>query len=277
MNPNVELTGETLLHCEHVLHRIKAKREFTDSAGRPIYKGQCGGWVEEKDNLDGPHCWVSGEAKVFGDAVVKDNAFVGDDAQVYGHAIVQENALVYGYAHVFGHALISGDARVHASARVYGSAIVKDDAEVCASAQVCVNATVRNTATVTGAALVSGNAVICGNAEVMGTAVIGDFALIGEDVVIKGDAEIRGPSHFAFFKNFWSSGRTITYTSSNKKWSAGCFFGTGEELIKKAYADSVEKGLCYEALVDAVERIEKAKQGKLFIQRLLRWPARKRR
>ena len=60
-------------------------------------------------------------------------------------------------------------------------------------------------------------------------------------------------------KNIWSSGRWFTYTSSNKKWAVGCFYGTGEELVAKAYKDSKLSGKCYEAIVRAVETIEAAK------------------
>jgi hypothetical protein len=38
-------------------------------------------------------------------------------------------------------------------------------------------------------------------------------------------------------------------------WRAGCFYGTSEELIKKAYADSYEKGKCYETTVKYVKTI----------------------
>ena len=40
-------------------------------------------------------------------------------------------------------------------------------------------------------------------------------------------------------------------------WSVGCFFGTGAELIAKAYKDSEKSGKCYEAIVKAQEAIEK--------------------
>jgi hypothetical protein len=42
-------------------------------------------------------------------------------------------------------------------------------------------------------------------------------------------------------------------------WTVGCFHGTGEELIRKAYADSELAGRCYEAVVKAVEQIEATK------------------
>ena len=41
----------------------------------------------------------------------------------------------------------------------------------------------------------------------------------------------------------------FTYTRSNKMWKVGCFYGSGDELIKKAYADSELSGKCYEAIV----------------------------
>ena len=40
-------------------------------------------------------------------------------------------------------------------------------------------------------------------------------------------------------------------------WSVGCFYGTGEELIKKAYKDSELSGREYEKFVKYVETILK--------------------
>ena len=87
----------------------------------------------------------------------------------------------------------------------------------------------------------NGDAQVCGNAQVCG------------------DAQVCGNADYMVIKNTWSSGRWFTYTRSNQKWAVGCFYGTGEELIKKAYADSVVSGKCYEAIVRAVETIEAAK------------------
>ena len=60
---------------------------------------------------------------------------------------------------------------------------------------------------------------------------------------------------YIVFKNNWSSGRYFTWTKSNDKWSVGCFYGTGDELIKKAYADSEVSGKHYEACVKSVETL----------------------
>ena len=57
------------------------------------------------------------------------------------------------------------------------------------------------------------------------------------------------------FQNIWSSGRWFTWTRSNNMWKVGCFYGSGDELIKKAYMDSERSGKCYETIVKAVKVI----------------------
>ena len=64
------------------------------------------------------------------------------------------------------------------------------------------------------------------------------------------------------FKNHWSSGRYFTYTKSNKMWKVGCFYGTGQELIEKAYKDSEVSGKNYEAYVKFVEKLEEINNEK---------------
>lgn len=70
------------------------------------------------------------------------------------------------------------------------------------------------------------------------------------------NAVIKNMSDYIVFKNWWSSGRYFTWTRSNGMWTVGCFYGTGEELIKKAYNDSEEKGREYERIVKYVESIK---------------------
>ena len=75
---------------------------------------------------------------------------------------------------------------------------------------------------------------------------------------VSGEAEVGGKADYAVYKNTWSSGRWFTYTRSDRMWQAGCFRGTGEELVAKAYKDSELSGRCYEAIVRAQEAIDKA-------------------
>lgn len=153
------------------------------------------------------------------------NAWVYGNAKVYGYASVCGNASVYSNAEVYNYAEVFENAEVYDNAKVYGIAKVYGDAEVYDNAEVC------------GYAEVYDNSEVCGNAEVCG------------------DAKVYKNSDYIVFKNWWSSGRYFTWTRSNKMWKVGCFYGNGEELIKKAYADSEESGREYERVVRYVENI----------------------
>ena len=130
-----------------------------------------------------------------------------------------------------------GDAWVYGDARVYG------DAWVYGNAKVCDNAKVYGNACVYGNAKVYGNAWVCDNAKVCG------------DAWVYGNAKVCDNADYIVFKNWWSSGRWFTWTRSNNKWKVGCFFGTGAELIAKAYKDSEKSGREYERIVKYVESI----------------------
>ena len=125
----------------------------------------------------------------------------------------------------------------------YGNAWVCGNAQVYDNAQVCDNAQVYGNARVYGDAWVYGDAKVYGYARVYGNA------------RVYGDAKVKQTSDYIVLKNCWGSGRYFTYTSSNDKWHVGCFHGTGEELIKKAYSENELKGKCYEASVKYVQEI----------------------
>lgn len=101
-----------------------------------------------------------------------------------------------------------------------------------------------------------------GNCWIYNDAVVSDFARVCGETEVYGEARvcnnavIKNMSDYIVFKNWWSSGRYFTWTRSNDMWSVGCFYGTGEELIEKAYADSEEKGREYERIVKYVESIK---------------------
>ena len=92
----------------------------------------------------------------------------------------------------------------------------------------------------------SDDAWVYGNARVYGNALVSfwyreDFCLTSTDNFI--------------FKNSWSSLRDFFYNPATKMWSVGCFFGTSDELIKKAYADSEKSGRMYERYVRFAESL----------------------
>ena len=125
------------------------------------------------------------------------------------------------------------------------------------------NAWVYADAMVSDNAQVSDNAWVYGNARVYGNAWVYGDAMVYGDAIVYGDAEVSGNAwvssskDYIVFKNTWSSFRWFTYTRSNKMWKVGCFYGTGQELIEKAYQDSEQSGKCYEAYVNLVLELEK--------------------
>ena len=154
-----------------------------------------------------------------------------DDCWIYDNAIVCGNAQVCNYANVYH------------NANVYGDAVVCNYANVYHNAKVFGNAIIRDNAVVRGNAIIFDNAIVCDNANIRG------------EVCICGDAMISSDKDYIVFKNWWSSGRYFTWTRSNNMWKVGCFYGSGEELITKAYKDSEESGREYECIVKYVERI----------------------
>lgn len=235
-----ELTTETLQFAGHTLHRIKALKDFGS-----VKAGQFGGWIENEKNLSqDDNAWIYGKAMAFDDAKVFDNARVFGYAKVYGKAKIFCNAIVSDYAKVYGKANVYSNAKVSNCAEVYDDAEVSDNALVYGYAKVCNNAKIFDYTKVYDFAEVYGNVRIYGNAT------------------IKGDAKVHDAVDYIVFKNFWSSERYFTWTRSNNMWSVGCFYGTGEELINKAYNDSEKSGREYERVVRYVESILADEQKK---------------
>ena len=152
-----------------------------------------------------------------------EDCWISGDAKVFGDASVYENARIFGNASVYGYAKVYGNANIYENAEIYGTAIVHCNSFVFGYANVFDDSEVH------------GNAIVYGNAE------------------LSNDAEVSSNTDYIVFKNWWSSGRYFTWTRSNNMWKVGCFFGTGEELIAKAYKDSELSGREYERVVKYVE------------------------
>ena len=210
------LENETLEHHGKTLYRIQAVKDFSD-----VNAGDKGGWIEREKNLSQKgDCWVYDEAKVY------DNANVSGEAKILNYAEIYDNAYISGYVYIFF------------SPKIYGFSIVNGNAQVYGNAHI------------SGGSYIYGNAEVYGYAQVFGNAEVYGYAQVF------GNAVIKEKSDYKVFKNTWSSGRYFTYTKSNKMWKVGCFYGTGEELIRKAYKDNELSGKMYEAYVKFVENLE---------------------
>ena len=245
MDMKYRITSETRVVDNITLHRIECVTAFGD-----VKCGEKGGWIESEKNLsqDG-NAWVYDNAMVFDNARVDDNATVFGYSTVFDNARVDDNARVCGHATVYGYAEVGDDATVGGNAKVGGNATFRENATVRDSAWVCGYATVFGYSTVRDSAWVGGDAMVSGNATVGGNAKVGGNVRVG------GDAMVYENADYIVFINWWSSGRYFTWTRSNNKWKVGSFYGSGEELIKKAYEDSLKSGREYERVVKYVESI----------------------
>lgn len=171
-----------------------------------------------------------------------------------------------------GYKNLKGTAWVDGAAKVYNGAVVSGQALVAGHA--CVNryAYISDRAVVDGNAYVSGNSVLIGgDVCIYGSVIVRSSSRFRLDIIgsanIGGDAVIESRYDYIVFKNWWSSGRYFTWTRSNDMWRVGCFYGTGKELIAKAYKDSKVSGREYERVVKYVEAIKKVNKPTIF-QRL---------
>lgn len=231
----------------HTLYRIRAVVDFSD-----VLSGTLGGFIENESNLSQiGTCWVADEAAVHGHSIVMENGWVGGSSTVYGHSVIRGNSHI-------------DDVAIIRNSEIKDNAVIKEAAILWES-------------TVGGSTIIEGNARLENvrvpwRATIKGDCYLKNISACGE-VCIQGNAVIKSDLDYTVIHNFWSSGRTITYTRSNGMWATGCFYGTSEELVKKAYNDSVEKGDQFKLLVRYVEKAYALREWKnnSFIGRLFKF------
>ena len=184
-----------------------------------VMKGDKGGFVQSERNLSHlGNCWIFDDSKAIGNSLVYQNAVLS------GNSIICDNAVATGFSCIFSRSIVCEKALITNNARIYR------------------------------------NSVVCGNSFVAGDARVTDFSRVEGESEVTGNAEIRDAlikksSDYIVFKNWWSSLRHFTWTRSNNMWKVGCFYGTGQELIEKAYKDSELSGREYKRVVEYVESI----------------------
>lgn len=214
-----EITNETIDYGFKKLHRIRALKDFGD-----VKKGDLGGYVETMDNLSQEgDCWIYDNGKVMDYGFVSDKGKVFDNGTVSGNGVVLDKGEVCDNGSVRDNGEVSGYGKISGNGEVYGNGAVRYFGSVLH------------------------------NGKVLGDAVIDGYAKISGNSVITGDAVVKSIKDYVVFKNTWSTSENFTWTKSNNMWSVGCFYGTGEELIKKAYEESVESGKRYESYVRFVK------------------------
>lgn len=108
------LSDEEKIINGHRLHRI-----------RNIRTGECGGWVENEDNLSHEgNCWIEPDAAVFEYARVREHAIISGNARIFGNADVLGYAIVKDHGQVYGNAQVCGKSIIKGYSKVYDNACV---------------------------------------------------------------------------------------------------------------------------------------------------------
>lgn len=200
------------------IYRIKALKDFGN-----VKAGDMGGFVEKEENLshEGP-CWIYGDAMVYHNAKVKDNAIVRDYAHVYNDAQVLQNAIVEGHTRVFDQCFVFGNARIKDNANVFGHgrvngfAIMQDNATVFDNARVYGESIVKDYAMVSGHMMVS-------QGTISNSVILFGIGEINFDVAEKDD--------WTFYRNPCVDSGFITTSTKFDIWNYRFFNGTAEEFI----------------------------------------------
>lgn len=200
------------------IYRIKALRNFGD-----IKAGDIGGFIEKEENLshEGP-CWVYGDAMVYHNAKVRENAIVRDYAHVYNESQVLHNAIVEDHARVCNNGIVFGNARIKDNGSVFdhgivnGFAIVQDNAVVRDCARVYGETIIKDHATVAGYMMVS-------KGTISNSAILFGVGEINFDVSSKDD--------WTFYRNPCIDSGFITTSTKIDVWNYRFFSGTAEEFI----------------------------------------------
>lgn len=159
----------------------------------------------------------------------------------FGNCWLYDYSLAYDTAYVSGDAKLYNEVKAYDNCRIYGNSQIHDYCDIGENAKIYGNSQLW------GYCTVQGYSSVYGNSQIYDDTFIDDWAEIG------GDAIVARTEDYYICKNYWSSGRYITYTRSNRMWKVGCFYGTGEELIAKAKAENKIKGQEYTRLVKYVE------------------------
>ena len=109
MSKKYELTDETVIVDEHILHRIRAIRDI-----EYIYKGDLGGFIEAERNLSHEgNCWVYCNGKVYGDAHISGNVKIFHYVSVCGNTYILGDFKLYKrlklYSGIWDLAVVKGD------------------------------------------------------------------------------------------------------------------------------------------------------------------------
>ena len=109
---------ENTIECEgHILHRIKALRDFND-----VREGDIGGYVENENNLSHKgSCWIYDEAKAMDNSRMYDNSIICDYSTMYDNSRMYDNSIMHDNSIMFNNSIMCDDSEMHDDSELHGN------------------------------------------------------------------------------------------------------------------------------------------------------------
>jgi len=262
MDKKYELVTEDSIEVEgHKLYRIRLLKDLSH-----VESGTLGGYIEKEENLSHKgSCFVTDNAKVYGDASVEENALVVDDA------VIKDGAIVTDMSYIFNNAVVCNKAMIRDLASIGENATVGGEVDISDSSYICGNASIKGEGFICDGAYVGGDTTIDGDFEIYGCEIssgkingdkvtiegnvkISDGADISGTSVINGDARINfkvaNTSDYFTYRDPFQPHVVVTASIHEDIWNFGDFSGTAKEFIDYGYSLTDTNGKVNEEMVE---------------------------
>lgn len=218
-----------------ILKQIYARHDM-DTIG--VHCSEPGGWIEKEKNLSQKGlAWVHGDAMVYGNARVTENAQVHHHAVVSGNARICDDAIIYNNSHISGNTFIRKNAIISDNATITGDNVeISDYVMIRDNVKIEGNINIRHNAILSNHAEISGHVYICDDARIFHNAKIYGKTKISNNMQIGAEADICCTDQILFVGPIGSRNDYTTFyrgTNNNIIVICGCFEGTLSDFLQK--------------------------------------------
>lgn len=118
----------------HILHRIRALRDFND-----VREGDIGGYVEKEKNLSQcGNCWIYDEAKAM------DNSRIYDDSIMYDNSEMHENSIMCDDSEMHNDSELHGNSAMYNNSMIFDNSSMHDNSIMYDNSGMYNNSTLKN-------------------------------------------------------------------------------------------------------------------------------------
>ena len=232
-----EITNIEMNWNGHILHRIKALKEFTLINGKEIHKGDLGGWVESENNLSQEGlCWIYDECKMYeyarrsensigyGNSQQYENSKQYGNSQQFGNSMQYGNSRQYVNSQQFGNSMQYGNSRQYGNSMQYGNSRQLGYSQQYEDSQQCGDSQQYGDSMQFGNSKQIGNSQQEGNSQQYGNSIQLGYSIADKDMRLSGHSSFETEDDIVILTSP-TSGRQITI-GSDRNICTGCFDGS---------------------------------------------------